>query len=234
MEYERYKKYFLARTFWYRYVGIALVALAVLMFSLGFFAHIFPLVPFAAFALVAGGIIGWVPSIGMADDKEILDVISRRTEGAIDKAKDETGLHTKFSENVPPVHVVGFVFDPENPYIRKGGDNHWRTSECVSTVILFAKLGVCAVCDSFSLSEEKSKHEIKELTFENFDGAHFEIEEEEITYNKKPEKARFSNLVFTLEGETVLKVPAERTSTIEVELEEIMRQRERVLREKRT
>ena len=45
MEYERYKKYFLARKFWFRYVGIALVGLGAAMFIIGYFSHAFFILP---------------------------------------------------------------------------------------------------------------------------------------------------------------------------------------------
>ena len=231
MDYERYKKYFLARTFAFRYVGIALVALGALMFFLGYFTFVYMFMPFGGIALVLGGIVGWAPSIGRADDKEILSAISRKTEGAEESAVAETGLRSRMVETLPPIKVTGYLYDVKNPYIRRGGDDHWRTSDCVCTVLIFAKSGVCAVSDGFSLVEDKSRHDIYQLPFADFDGAHFETEEDVIAYKNKSETAKFSRLVFTLGESAVLTIPAERTSTVEMAIEEILRQREIALRE---
>ena len=231
MDYERYKKYFLARTFWFRYVGIALVIVGAAMFVLGYMNYMFFVLPAGAVLAVAGGVIGWAPSAGRAGEKEVLAAVDRMTEGAVDKALDKTGLRYKIADNMPPQKVTGYVFDPENPYIRRGDDDHWRTSDCVCSVLIFTKIGICAVSERFSLIEESTPEMTRrELLFTDFDGAHFDTEEHKIAYGKKVETARFSRLTFTLGDAAVFSIPAEKTANLEIMINDMLHHREAALR----
>jgi len=231
MDYERYKKYFLARTFWFRYVGIALVVIGAAMFILGYMNHMFFILPIGAVLAVAGGITGWAPSAGRASEKELLAAVERLTEGAVESALEKTGLRYKVADNMMPQKVTGYVFGEENPYVRRGDDGRWRTSECVCSVLIFTNMGICTVSDKFSLIEE-AEHEItrRELLFTDFDGARFDTEEHRIAYGKKEETARFSRLTFTLGDDAVFSLPAEKSATLEIMISDLLRHRESVLR----
>ena len=231
MDYERYKKYFLARTFWFRYVGLALVVVGAAAFILGYMNHGFFILPIAAVLAVAGAITGWAPSAGRANEKEILAAVERLTEGAVDRALNKTGLRFKVADNMPPQMVTGYVFDPENPFIRRGDDGHWRTSDCVCSVLIFTNMGICAVSENVSLTEEREADIMRhELLFSDFDGAHFDTEEHSVVYGKKEETARFSRLVFTLGGNDVFSLPAEKSATLEIMIDDMLRHREASLR----
>jgi len=231
MDFKRYRKYFLARTFWFRYVGIGLVVLGAAMFLLGYMNYNYFIMPTGVFFVILGGVVGWAPSTGRADDKEIISAISRETEGAVDKALDATGLRSRVVGTLPPMLVSGFEFDVSNPYVRRGDDGHWRTSDCAYTTLIFTKLGICAVTDRFSLTDETAvkTEQIKELTFSDFDGAHFADDDHLIAYGNASETARFSRLVFTLGGEEVFSVPAERTASVEIAVDDILKLRQRTL-----
>ncbi len=231
MDYKRYRKYFLARTFWFRYVGIGLVALGAAMFFLGYTTYNFFVMPTGVFFAILGGVVGWAPSAGRADDKEILSAISRATDGAVDKALDTTGLRSKVVENLPPMLVSGFEYDAANPYVRRGEDCHWRTSECAYTTLIFTKLGICAVTDRFSLTDQNKikTEQIKELPFSDFDGAHFADDDHLIAYGNTSETARFSRLVFTLGDSEVFSIPAERSASVEIAVDDILKLRQRML-----
>lgn len=231
MDYERYKKYFLARTFWFRYVGIALVVLGAAMFILGYFNHMFFILPIGAVLVIAGGITGWAPSAGRANEKEVLDAVARLTDGEEDKALERTGLRFKLAENLPPQKVTGYTFNAENPYIRRGDDDHWRTSDCVCSVLIFTNMGICVVSEKFSLVEETAPEVTRhELLFRDFDGARFDVDEFTIPYGKKTETAHFSRLTFTLGGAEVFSVPAEKTATLEIMIGDLLSHRETSLR----
>lgn len=231
MDYERYKKYFLARTFWFRYVGIALVIVGAAAFILGYMNHLFFVLPIGAVLAVAGGVIGWAPSSGRASEKEVLAAVERMTEGEVGSALDKTGLRYKVADNMPPQKVTGYDFDPENPHVRRGDDGRWRTSDCVCSVLIFTNIGICVMSDKFSLIEE-AEHEItrRELLFTDFDGAHFDTEEHAIEYGKKTETARFSRLTFTLGDAAVFSLPAEKSANLEIMIDDLLRHRESVLR----
>ena len=225
MDFKRYRKYFLARTFWFRYVGIGLVVLGAAMFVLGYMNYNYFIMPTGVFFAILGGVVGWAPSAGRADDKEIMSAIARETEGAVDKALETTGLRPHIVETLPPILVCGFYYDVKNPYIRRGGDGHWRTSDCAYTTLIFTKLGICAVIDRFSLTDENTikTEQIKQLPFSDFDGAHFEEDEHIIAYGNTSETARFSRLVFTLGGDVVFSVPAERSASVEIAVEDVLK-----------
>ena len=231
MDYERYKKYFLARTFWFRYVGIALVALGAVMFLLGYFNHMFFILPAGAVFVIAGGITGWAPSSGRANEKEVLAAVERMTDGAEDKALERTGLRYKVADNMPPQRVTGYVFTTDNPYVRRGDDGRWRTSDCVCSVLIFTNMGICTVSEKFSLVAE-STPEItrRELLFSDFDGACFDMEEHVVPYGKTEETAHFSRLTFTLGNEAVFSLPAEKSATLEIMISDLLHHRETVLR----
>lgn len=231
MDYERYKKYFLARTFWFRYVGIALVVIGAAMFILGYMNYMFFVLPIGAVLAVAGGVIGWAPSAGRASEKEVLAAVERRTEGAVDNALDKTGLRYKVADNMPPQKVTGYDFDPENPHVRRGDDGRWRTSDCVCSVLIFTNIGIYVLLEKFSLVEEANPEITRrELLFSDFDGARFDTEEHVIAYGKKEETARFSRLTFTLGDNDVFSVPAEKTATLEIMIGDMLRHREAALR----
>lgn len=233
MEYERYKKYFLARTFWFRYVGIALVALGAGMFLLGYFAHAFFVLPAGIVLAVIGAVVGWAPSSGRAGEKEVLSVIDKKTELSVDTALDKTGLRYKVADNMPPQKLIGFIYNEENPYIRRGDDGHWRTSECVCTTLIFTNIGICAVSEKFSLIEDGNPDITRrELMFADFDGAHFDTEEHDLAYGKETAKASFSRLTFTLGDEDVFSLPAEKSATLEIMISDLLRHREAALRNK--
>ena len=187
--------------------------------------------PTGVFFVILGGIVGWAPSTGRADDKEIISAISRETENAVDKALETTGLRSRVVGTLPPMLVCGFYYDVSNPYIRRGGDGHWRTSDCAYTTLIFTKLGICAVTDRFSLTDENKikTEQIKELPFSEFDGAHFADDDHLIAYGNTSETARFSRLVFTLDGEDVFSVPAERSASVEIAVDDILKLRQRTL-----
>lgn len=234
MEYERNKKYFLARTFWFRHVGIALVALGATLFIIGYFSYNYYFLPVGVVLAVIGAVVGWLPSSGRASEKDVIAEIERKTEPSVERALEKTGLKYKTADNLPPQKVTGFLFDPENPYIRRGEDGHWRTSDCVCTVLIFTDSGVCAVSEKFSLVEnENVKTTRLELPFGNFDGAKFDVEEHKVAYGKKVETVRFSRLVFTLEEKVVASIPAEKTANLEIMTEDMLRRRESAIREQK-
>ena len=68
MDFKRYRKYFLARTFWFRYVGIGLVVLGAAMFLLGYMNYNYFIMPTGVFFVILGGVVGWAPSTGRADE----------------------------------------------------------------------------------------------------------------------------------------------------------------------
>ena len=231
MDYERYKKYFLARTFWFRYVGLALVIVGAAAFILGYMNHGFFILPIGAVLAVAGAIIGWAPSAGRANEKEIFSAVERLTDGAVDRALERTGLRFKVADNMPPQKVTGYVFDEENPYIRRGDDGHWRTSDCVCSVLIFTNMGICTVSEKFSLTEEREPEIARnELLFSDFDGARFDTDEHLIAYGKKEETARFSRLTFTFGDKDVFSLPAEKSATLEIMIGDMLRHREASLR----
>lgn len=223
MDYERYKKYFLVRSMAPRYVGIALVILGAGLFFIGYFFYMYFLLAIGAVLAVAGAIVGWLPFAGCADNNEITDTIERLSRDAVDDALERTGLRAKLADNLPPIKLTGFAFDRENPYIRRGTDGHWRTSDVCITSLIFTKLGVCAVTNEISLAESRSKENITELHVSDFDDARFELTEANVVYGKEVEKATFSNLVFYKDGERVFSVPAERTSATEIEISDFLR-----------
>ena len=231
MDYKRYRKYFLARTFWFRYVGIGLVVLGAAMFFWGYMMYNYFILPTGIFFVILGGIFGWAPSAGRADDKEILAAISRKTEDAVEKAIESTGLRPKIVEAFPPLLVLGFEFDVANPYVRRGGDGHWRTSDCAYTTLIFTKMGICAVTERFSLTDgdKLTEKQIKELYFSDFDGAHFVDEDHLIAYGNDAATARFSRLVFTLGENDVFSIPAERTAAVEIAIGDILKLRRKTL-----
>ena len=231
MEYDRYKKYFLARTFWFRYVGVALVGLGAAMFIIGYFSHAFFVLPAGIVLAIVGAVVGWVPSTGRANEKEVLAAIEKKTEMCVDTALDKTGLKFKTADNMPPQKLIGFVYSAENPFVRRGDDGHWRTSECVCTTLIFTKAGICAVGEKVSLIDDSTPGITRrELMFSDFDGAHFDTEKHTVAYGKDTVEASFSRLTFTLGGDAVFSVPAERSATLEIMIGDMLRHREAALR----
>ncbi|MBO4353533.1 MAG: hypothetical protein J5860_01185, partial [Clostridia bacterium] len=180
---------------------------------------------------ILGGIFGWAPSAGRADDNEIISAISRKTEDAVEKAVELTGLRPKIVEAFPPLLVLGFEFDAANPYVRRGGDGHWRTSDCAYTTLIFTKQGICAVTERFSLidADKAQKEQIEELYFSEFNGAHFVDDDHLIAYGNDAATARFSRLTFTLDGSEVFSIPAERTAAVEIAIGDILKLRQKTL-----
>lgn len=231
MDYERYKKYFLARTFWFRYVGIALVIVGAATFILGYMNYGFSVLPIGAALAAAGAIIGWAPSAGRASEKELLSAVERLTDGAVDRALDRTGLRYKVADNMPPQMVTGYVFNAENPYVRRGDDGRWRTSDCLCSVLIFTNIGICSVSEKFSIVEQTNPQITRhELLFSDFDGARFDTEEHLVAYGKNTETARFSRLTFTLGEDAVFSLPAEKSATLEMMINDMLRHREASLR----
>lgn len=231
MDYERYKKYFLARKFWFRYVGIALVGLGAAMFIIGYFSHAFFILPAGIVFAVVGAVVGWVPSTGRANEKEVLAAIEKKTELCVDTALDKTGLRYKTADNMPPQKLIGFIYNEENPYIRRGDDGHWRTSECVCTTLIFTNAGICAVGEKVSLIDDAAPEITRrELLFADFDGAHFDTEKHTVAYGKDTAEASFSHLVFKLGDTEVFSVPAEKSATLEIMIGDMLRHRETALR----
>ena len=220
MNYSKNIRYFKSSDLHF-YIGLALLAVGVILVLLGWFFWIYFL-PFQqgiglALALV-GAIIAWVPRALRADEKDLDACIETAVKEYSDSVLDYVGVSK--TSGIVPLMVGGHEFEADGILMRRGKDDRkFRSSLYTAAAFVFTGKGLCVCCKTFSLVDSTVRDSRKDFTYQELDGVSI------VNESKKLDGVTTTvvGLAISVGGKEVMRVPASQSAVLDKLCEDINR-----------